>query len=58
MQQVKKEIILVIVGFLLAVSFAVSAWAVPGLINYQGKLLENGGILLNKELFNNVTYHR
>ncbi|MCD6150040.1 MAG: hypothetical protein J7J70_00040 [Deltaproteobacteria bacterium] len=58
MQQVKKEIILVIVGFLLAVSFAVSTWAVPGLINYQGKLLENGGILLNKELFNNVTYHR
>ena len=58
MKRVEKEIIMVIFGFLLTVSFAVSAWAVPGLINYQGKLLENGGILLNKELFNNVTYHR
>jgi len=42
MQRVKKEIILGIVGFLLSVFFVASAWAVPGLINYQGKLLQNG----------------
>ena len=41
MQRVKKEIILGIVGFLLTMFFVTSASAVPGLINYQGKLLEN-----------------
>ncbi len=42
MRWLKKEITLLVVGLLLTLFFAVAAGAVPGLINYQGKLLENG----------------
>jgi len=38
MQRLKKEITLVIASLMLSMFFAVSAGAVPGLINYQGRL--------------------
>ena len=43
MQRIKKEIILVIAGLMLTMFFAVAAGAVPGLINYQGRLTDSGG---------------
>jgi hypothetical protein len=38
----KKETAVTIAGFLLSLLFVASSWAVPGLSNYQGKLLHNG----------------
>ena len=42
MQRLKKEITLIIAGLMLSIFFAVAAGAVPGLINYQGRLLAGG----------------
>ena len=42
MQQIKRKITLLVVGLLLSMFFAVAAGAVPGLINYQGRLLAGG----------------
>ena len=49
MQRIKKEIILVIAGLMLTMFFAVAAGAVPGLINYQGRLTDSGGADLASE---------